>query len=249
MSLMRLLPFTTSISSVYPLDQVEENSTAEISTEMREFFRGGIPRGKSIVYYTQPGVEGEVFGMQTAYNTLKNGGICVFIASSTSPGNIKNQFRESGWDVDPFKNRFFFVDAYNPLIGAPSKEKYVITNPENIYEFSKEIKNLLKEIPASTVVFGSLSTIMDLCGERETIEAVKSWNIAGALQGHVLVYNFTAWPYSQETLSLIRKDLFNAVICIGGITGNTILGQCFGVLKSDWVSKQRNPCLSRCHEP
>gem|GEM_PF-5732986 len=36
----------------------------------------GIPGGKSIIYYTQPGVEGEVFGMQTAYNALKNGGTC-----------------------------------------------------------------------------------------------------------------------------------------------------------------------------
>lgn len=232
MNLTRLLPFATSASSAHSLAQVEENITAEINTAgMREFFRGSIPRGKSIVYYTQPGVEGEVFGMQTAYNTLKNGGTCVFIASSTSPGVIKNQFRESGWNIDSFNNRLLFVDAYNPLIGAPSKEKYIIKNPENIYEFNNAIKNLLKEIPASTVVFGSLSTIMDLCGERETVEAVKSWNRVGALYGHVLVYNFTAWPYSQEILSLIRKDLFNAVICIGGATGNTILGQCSGILK------------------
>jgi len=38
----------------------------------------GIPGGKSIIYYTQPGVEGEVFGMQTAYNALKNGGTCAW---------------------------------------------------------------------------------------------------------------------------------------------------------------------------
>ena len=240
MSLTRLLLSTASMSSAYSLAQVEENSTAEINTAgTRELFRGDIPRGKSIVYYTQPGVEGEVFGMQTAYNTLKNGGACVFIASSTSPGIIKNQFRESGWDIDPFNNRLLFVDAYNPLIGAPSKEKYIIKNPDSIHEFNKEIKNLLKEIPASTVVFGSLSTIMDLCGERETVEAVKSWNRAGALYGHVLVYNFTAWPYSQEILGLIRKDLFNAVVCIGRATGSTVSGQCSGILKSDWVNKQR----------
>lgn len=148
---MHLLPSATSISSVHPLVQVEENNTAEISTAgMHEFLCRCIPRGKSIIYYTQPGVEGEVFGMLTAYNALKNGGTCAFIASSTSPSIIKNQFRESGWDIDPFNNRLFFVDAYNSLIGAPSKEKYVIANPENIYEFSKEIKNLLKEMPASS---------------------------------------------------------------------------------------------------
>ncbi|MCX9011756.1 MAG: hypothetical protein OIN66_11620 [Candidatus Methanoperedens sp.] len=33
MDLMRILPFTTRISSAHPLDQVEESSTAEISTD------------------------------------------------------------------------------------------------------------------------------------------------------------------------------------------------------------------------
>lgn len=246
---MPILPFATSISRVHSPSRAEENTIKTSITGMNEFLQGGIPKGKSLIYYTQPGVEGEVFGMRAAYSTLKKGGTAVFITSSTSPSIIKNQFRESGLDVDPFKNRLFFVDAYNPLIGAPSKERYIISNPENIYEFSNGIKNLLKEISASTIVFGSLSTIMDLCGERETVEAVRTWNRTAASYGHVLVYNFTAWPYSQETLNMIKKDLFNAVICIGGVTGNTLLRQYFGILKSDWMNMQRDPCLSGYNEP
>ena len=247
---MPILQFASSISRVNSHSRAEENNTITTSiTGMNRFLHGGIPRGKSLIYYTQPGVEGEVFGMQAAYSTLKKGGTAVFIASSTSPNIIKNQFRESGLDVGPFESRLFFVDAYNPLIGAPSREKYIISNPENIYEFSREIKHLLKEMSPSTVVFGSLSTIMDLCGERETVEAVRTWNRAAASYGHVLVYNFTAWPYSQEILSQIKKELFNAVICIGGVTGNTLLRQYCGVLKSDWINTQRDPCLSGYNEP
>ncbi len=161
-------------------------------TGIHDFLDGSIPRGKSLIYYAQPGAEGEVFGMQTAYNTLSNGGTCVFVASSTSPGII----------------------------------------------------NLLRKTSASTIVFGSLSTIMDLCGEKETIEAVRLWNTMAALYGHVLVYNFTAWPYSHDTLSLIKKDLFNAVISIGGMTKNVITGKCFSVLKSDWMNNMRTRCYS-----
>ncbi|MCZ7397132.1 MAG: hypothetical protein O8C59_01305 [Candidatus Methanoperedens sp.] len=39
--------------------------------KLDDFLGGGIPKGKSLIYYIQPGVEGEIFGMQTVYNTLR----------------------------------------------------------------------------------------------------------------------------------------------------------------------------------
>ncbi|HEY9245709.1 MAG TPA: ATPase domain-containing protein [Candidatus Methanoperedens sp.] len=217
--------------------------------KLDDFLGGGIPKGKNLVYYIQPGVEGEIFGIQTIFNTLKNGGTGVFIVSSTSPDTIKGQFKEFGWDIDAFKDRVFFVDGYNPLIGAPSKEKYVVPNPDNISSFSKIITDVIKELPPSTLVFGSLSTIMDLCGEKETIEAVREWNKMAILYDHVMVYNFTAWPYSPETLDLIKKDLFNAVISIGGIAERVIFGQYFGILKSDWATETKKSMLFRVLRP
>lgn len=135
------------------------------------------------------------------------------------------------------KNRLFFVDGYNPLIGNPSKEKYVISNPYNIEDLSNTIINLLKELPPSTIVFGSLSTIMDLCGEKETIEAVNNWNNLARLHGHVLIYNFTAWSYSPETMDIIKNQLFNAVLTIGGIVDKVIFSQYFGILRLDWKNE------------
>ncbi len=217
--------------------------------KLDEFLGGGIPKGKSLVYYIQPGVEGEIFGMQTVYNTLKNGGTCVFVVSSTIPDIIKGQFKEFGWDIHSYSERFFCVDAYNPLIGAPSKEKYVVPNPDRIEEFNKVITDVIKELPPSTIVFGSLSTIIDLCGEKETLEAVKNWNKLAMLYDHVMVYNFTAWPYSEETLNAIKGNLFNAVISIGGIAERVIFGQYFGILKSDWAKEIKKSMLFRVLRP
>ena len=45
---------------------------------------GGIPRGKNLVFYIMPGIEGEVFGLQTIYGTLKKGGVGVFVLSETN---------------------------------------------------------------------------------------------------------------------------------------------------------------------
>ncbi len=217
--------------------------------KLDEFLNGGIPKGKSLVYYIQPGVEGEVFGVQTVYNALKNGGNCVLVVSSTIPDILKSQFKEFGWDIRPFVSRLFCVDAYNPLIGAPSNEKYVVPNPDNIEAFNKIIIGLIKELPPSTIVFGSLSTIMDLCGEKETIEAVREWNKMAMLYDHIMVYNFTAWPYSEETLKLIKGELFNAVISIGGIAERVIFGQYFGILKSDWAKEIKKSMLFRVLRP
>lgn len=217
--------------------------------KLDDFLGGGIPKGKSLVYYIQPGVEGEIFGMQTVYRTLNGGGTGVFVVSSTIPAITRSQFKEFGWDIDLFNDRLFFVDSYNPLIGAPSQEKYVVSNPDNINDFSKIITDIITELPPSTIVFGSLSTIMDLCGEKETIEAVKNWNKLAMVYDHVIVYNFTAWPYSKETLTLIKEDLFNAVISIGGIAERVIFGQYFGILKADWAKETKKSMLFRVLRP
>ncbi|VVB95422.1 KaiC [uncultured archaeon] len=217
--------------------------------KLDEILGGGIPKGKSLVYYSQPGVEGEVFGMQTVYNTLKSGGNCVFVVSSTIPDIMKGLFKEYGWEIDEYKDRLFLVDAYNPLIGAPSNEKYIVSNPDCIESFNKIITDLIKELPPSTIVFGSLSTIMDLCGEKETIEAVRNWNKMAMLYNHVLVYNFTVWPYTNETLDIIKDDLFNAVISIGSIAERVIFGQYFGILKADWAKETRTSMLFRVLRP
>jgi hypothetical protein len=167
----------------------------------------------------------------------------VYVASSTSPDNIKGQFAQFGWDIEPFKDRFFLVDAYNSLIRAPSKEKYVVSNPENIEDISKIIIDMMKELPPSTIVFGSLSTIIDLCGEKETIDAIRNWNKYAILHNHATIFNFTAWPYSQETLDSIKKELFNAVIAVGGIADRVIFGQYYWILKSDWIKESRKSLL------
>jgi KaiC/GvpD/RAD55 family RecA-like ATPase len=217
--------------------------------KLDDFLGGEIPPGKSLIFYIEPGVEGEVFGLQTIYNAIKSGGLGVFVVSSSSSEDLKSQFKEFGWDIDEYRDRICVVDAYTSLVGAPSDEKYAISNPDNIDNLDKVITDLLKESPPSTMVFGSLSTIMDLCGEKKTIEAVTKWNKLAEKYKHVIVYNFTAWPYSNETLEQMKTHMFNAVITVGGIAERAIFGQYFGVLKSDWTKESWKSMLFRVLRP
>ena len=219
---MSTLQIQTGSSCIEPVNL--STNLAGIA-DVGEIFRTGIQRGKSLIYYSQPGVEGEIFGLKIAYNNLYRGGNCILVTSSASPDTMIGKFKESRMNIELFKKRIFFVDAFSQLIGAPSKEKYIVQAPDDINSLSRELMRSFKESPPSIVVIGSLSTIMDLCGEKETVEAVRIWNLMAKLCGHVLVYNFTAWDYSNEILNCMKNDLFNSVVYVGGIPERVVFDQ------------------------
>lgn len=214
-----------------------------------EYLKGGIPKGKSLVYYSHPGVEGNIFGMQSLYHNLKKGITGVFIASSMDPKMVKSQFMEFGWSLREFEDNFIIVDAYSSLIGALSEEKYVVSDPEDINSLNAELEKVMENLERCIIVFDSLSTIMDLCGEQETLSAIEEWNQYSMLYDHVLIYNFTAWPYSNNTLEKIKRDLFDSVIIVGGIAERVIFGQYFGVLKANWTDISTKCILFRVLRP
>ncbi|MDY6959525.1 MAG: ATPase domain-containing protein, partial [Halobacteriota archaeon] len=57
-----------------------------------DYLEGGLPIGKSLLYYIHPGVEGDIFGMQTLYTNLQKGhkGIC--ITTTASPETLRERF-------------------------------------------------------------------------------------------------------------------------------------------------------------
>lgn len=219
-------------------------------SKLDDYLRGGIPEGKSLMYYTYPGVEGNVFGMQTIYHAISNGMRGVYVASSIDPQMIRDQFSEFGWGADEYEDRFVIVDAFSGLIGADSSERYVVSDPEDIKSLSRCIKQAIEDMhEPGVIVFESLSTIMDMCGESETLDALEEWNQYAMLYDHAAVYNFTAWPYSEDTLLHVKENICNSVICIGGISEKVIFGQYFGVLKVDWTDAARRCILFKVLKP
>ncbi len=200
-----------------------------------DHLHGGIPQGKSLVYYAHPGVECNVFGMQTVHRALSEGGRGIYVTSSTDPRMIRDLFEEFGWDAAEYEDRFVIVDGFSGLVGANSSEQYVVSTPDDAGSLTRAIKQVMEDTrEPSVIVFESLSTIMDLCGESATLDAIEEWNKYAMLYDHVVVYNFTAWPYSEDTLAHIKGDIFNSVVLIGGIAEKVIFGQYFGVKKTDW---------------
>ncbi|MEA1965804.1 MAG: GTP-binding protein [Methanosarcinales archaeon] len=218
--------------------------------KLDDYLHGGIPEGKTLVYYAYPGVEGAVFGMQSLCHSISNGINGVYVASSTEPHRIREQLGEFGWDAEGCGDRFTIIDAFSGLIGADSHERYVVADPEDTRSLTQCIKNAMEDMrEPGVIVFESLSTIMDLCGELETLDAIEEWNQYAMLYDHAMIYNFTAWPYSDDTLLAIKEDIFDSTISVGGITGNVIFGQYFGVLKTNWTDAVRKFILFKVLKP
>jgi len=201
-----------------------------------------IPRGKTLTYYIDPEVEGDVFGMQTLYRNLEEGYRCVYVTSTMSPMSLRNRFKEFGWFVDEFEG-FSIVDAYSAYVGATSDERYVVNDPTNLDEFDRVIRKAIDE--NDLIVFGSLSTIIDICGEK-TLNYFERWKEQA--ENSVIVSNFTAWPYPDDLLSKI-KELSNAVVTIGGIHHRVILGHYYGILKVDWTQVKGKAVLFKVVKP
>ncbi len=218
--------------------------------KLDDYLHGGVPMGKTLVYYAYPGVEGTVFGMQSLCHAMSNGMSGVYVASSTEPHRIREQFNEFGWDAEEYGDQFAIIDAFSGLIGADSHERYVVADPEDTRSLTQCIKNAMEDLrEPGVIVFESLSTVMDLCGESETLDAIEEWNQYAMLYDHAMIYNFTAWPYSDDTLLSIKEDVCDSTISVGGIAGEVIFGQYFGVLKSNWTDAVRKFILFKVLKP
>jgi len=210
--------------------------------KLDDYLEGGIPSGKSLMYYIQPGVEGDVFGMQTLYYNLHKGAKGVYVASNSAPYVVKGRFKEFGWDVEKF-DQFSIIDCFSALVGADSAERYVVSNPEDIKAVDDVLSKAMENAAGGVIVFESLSTIMDHCGEEETLEYMEKWKKYSATHDSALICNFTAWPYTENTLKRV-KALFDAVITVSGIAERVIFGQYYGVSKVDWMVEPKKHSIS-----
>jgi len=216
--------------------------------KLDDYLGGGIPKGKSICYYIQPGVQGDVFGMQTLVSTLEQGGQGVFITTTMAPSMVREELGDYGWDMEKYGDRFSIIDAYSGLTGTRSEEKYVVEDPTDIESINKVISAAMEDIANGGMVCGSLSHLADLCGA-DIVGYVEKWNKLVMLNDGIAVYNFTAWPYKEDLLTKMKEELFDCVVQVGGVGGRILFGQYYGIIRTDWYEAENKYVLFRIIKP
>ncbi|HHH77828.1 MAG TPA: GTP-binding protein [Thermoplasmatales archaeon] len=217
--------------------------------KLDEYLGGGIPEGKSLLFYIAPEVEESNMGVHVLYHNLEMGKRCVYVISKSSPKQLGQYFKEFGWDINKYNDRLNIVDGYSRLIGAPSEEKYVIFEPHDILSYEDVIGDIMDETTENVVVvFDSLSTIIDLCGEREALQGIYRINEEIGKKNGVSVYNFTAWPYKENTIYRIKRR-FDCIVDINPAGGDSFVGQEYSISKVNWEGKTGKSVIFRVYKP
>lgn len=205
---------------------------------------GEIPTGKTLMYFIDPEIEGDVFAMQSFVSNLEEGYNCAFVVTTMSPKTLRTRFREFGWDIDEFANKSI-IDAYSPYVGSFSEEEYIVDDPTDLKMFDKVICSAIQD--NDLLIFSSLSTIMDICGEN-IFDYIGKWGEFARDNDCVIIYSFTNWSYPKAVVKKLN-ELSNTVVNVGGIHHRVILGQYYGIVKSDWSEIKKKSVLFRMARP
>ncbi|OPY29334.1 MAG: hypothetical protein A4E28_00932 [Methanocella sp. PtaU1.Bin125] len=219
-----------------------------------EQLKGGIPIGKTLVYFVAPGVNGDVFTLQAVYSDLVENGVCYYVTSNCAPDVVRTGFREYGWDLTPHAARFAIVDGYSGQLGVPSQETFVVDDPESIASVDRTIMAIIETLsPGDMIVFSSLATIFDKCRNESTgqsiLDYVRKWNKMAVLNGGVVLYSFADRGYDRELTDQIKNGLCNASILVGGVGGGHIYGDYFKLHTCDWARPPEWPTPYKVIKP
>ena len=220
-----------------------------------EQLKGGIPIGKTLVYFVSPGVNGDVFTLQAVYSDLIENGVCYYVTSNGAPDVVRASFREFGWELALHASRFAIVDGYSGQVGIPSQETFVVDDPENIVSVDRAITAIIEMLsPGDMIVFSSLAAIIDSCrNERTTEQAIldyaRKWNKMAVLNGGVVLYSFTDRGYDRQLTEQIKNGLCNATIQVGGVGGKHIYGDYFKLHTCDWAKPPEWPTPYKVIKP
>jgi small GTP-binding protein len=213
---------------------------------------GGIPIGKTLLFYSRPLVESDVFVMQTVYTNLADDEVCYFVASSYSPDMVRADFKRYGWDISKYSRRFEIVDAYSPLVGASSGERFSVNDPESIESYDETVSSIIDMLsPGDMLVFSSLSSLFDRCScsGYDIVRYALRWNKMAALRGGIVLYNFYDRGYDPALMEQVKGGLCNATVQVGGLGEDAIYGYYFKLCSCDWARIPERPTLFKVAQP
>ncbi|RLI94539.1 MAG: hypothetical protein DRO90_01860, partial [Candidatus Altiarchaeales archaeon] len=139
-----------------------------------EFLNGGIRPCTITTLWAAPGIDNAPFAYQALVNRLEDGDSCIYVNQSKASSTIEKEIEHYGWDVKPYieDGRFIFLDAYSGLVNMKSTDKFVVENPRNVKSITESLKKILdeKKTKHAVVVYDSISTLIDHCGEKSLDE-------------------------------------------------------------------------------
>lgn len=167
-----------------------------------DLFEGGVARGSSVLMRAHPLVDVSIVAIQFLHLRLEDGDIGLYFVSNKSPLSVVEESTSIGLSVEKFKSEgsLAFIDAYSGLFGMKSDEEFSINTPADPVLTSKVVTEALvkkSKLGKVSLVFDSLNTSIDQCGQRVLME-VNRWNKIALVHDCIMCYLYTEWGYPTE---------------------------------------------------
>lgn len=201
---------------------------------------GGLRLGSVTIFWALPGIENAPFAYHIIIDRLSAGDSGIYVVQTKRTDTIETEIKHYGWDITEYKKRgsFCFIDAYSGLIHAPSKEKFVVKDAKDPKSITRILEQILTEKSNhKIVVFDSISTLIDHCGEK-SLEELIEWKKLFMKNNATGIFLFTEWPYDAGILNKIRLSA-DAIIQLNAIEEKVILREYFTVPKVEWDGKEK----------
>lgn len=206
--------------------------------KLDELMGGGIEPAKSVLFYSQPGVDENSFAHHLIMHRLQKGDHVLYLVNNKIPSLIKKKFEDFDWNIENFKKKglFAFFDCYSGFIGGVSEERF--SSQFDLKEIKIKLFEALGKMKNNNtlLIIDSLSTFMDLCDKKELflcikecLEKLKKINVTP-------IFLFTEWPYDKGMKEKIRV-LFDCIIELKAVERTIFLRNYFSISKANWLEK------------
>lgn len=205
-----------------------------------------LPERALLLVANDPGIEAEPFLYHVVHDRLANGGEVVFVCYNRTPESILGAMQALGLDVLEAAPRLHFLDAFSPLMGLPTLGR-IPRSPADPASMADELEALAAEHPGATLVFDSLSTLLDQATAERFVPAFA--RLERAMRGFPLAEAlWTRWPYGRETDALLQR--FDAIVGVRAVEDRVATGAYFRVERAAWrPNVDTQPRLFRTLKP
>ena len=206
--------------------------------KLDELMNGGIESSKSVLFYSQPGIDETSFAQQFLFYRLEKGNHVLYLVNNKIPSLIKKKLDGFGWDIEKYEKKglFAFFDCYSGFLGGVSEEKF--SSPFDLKEIKRNLFKALDKMKNNNtlLIIDSLSTFMDLCNKKELFSCIEECLEKLKEISVTPVFLFTEWPYDKEIKEKVR-GLFDCIIELKAVEKTIFLRNYFSLRKADWIEK------------
>ncbi len=208
--------------------------------KLDEFLDGGMRPKTITIFWATPGIENTPFAYQLMMERLDNGDSCIYVTQSKKSTSVEKEIEHYGWNAIQYRKMgtLKFIDAYSGLINADSTDEYYVSDARNPAAITEVLERALGDIKDKNriVIFDSISTLIDHCGE-ESIKELLKWKEIFEEYDATGIFLFIEWPYDKRILDQI-KLMADAIIHLKAIEEKVILREYFTISKVAWNGKK-----------